>query len=214
MARNLIVGLLTVMVAVGASWLLFGTQSKVHGTESPPAVVSSDDRVSDLEEEIARLKRELQSVAAKSNVPAKPVGELGAAPPDDDRGKPSAAPQDPDVSMEKGRQAIAAKFTQLSATIAMEQRDPAWADGAEKELRKVVQQLQQSGTKGVTVLNSECKSSLCKVEAAYDSHQAQVQVSDRIRSPIFSGGEVRRYEENGQLRSTAYYYRQGYDRPM
>jgi hypothetical protein len=55
---------------------------------------------------------------------------------------------------------------------------------------------------------------MCKVEVAYDNVQAQARISDKIRSPLFSGGEVRRYEENGQLRSTAYYYRQGYDRPL
>ena len=77
--------------------------------------------------------------------------------------------------MEKAKQAIAAKFDQLSVAIAREQRDPAWAGSAEKELSTVVRQLQESGMKGVTVLNSECKRSMCEVEVAYDNVQTQAQ---------------------------------------
>jgi hypothetical protein len=215
MVRKLLIGLFTVMIAAGISWVLSQRGSKSREADSSSAAINNGDRVAELEQEVARMKQELQWLSAKSNMPAQPAAEVVTAPlPGQGQDKTPANAEDPEVSMEKDRQAIAAKFDQLSSAIAREQRDPAWAGSAEKELGTVVQRLQESGMKGVTVLNSECKSSMCKVEVAYDNVQAQARISDKIRSPLFSGGEVRRYEENGQLRSTAYYYRQGYDRPL
>jgi hypothetical protein len=215
MARSIVIGLLTGIIAVGVAWILSRRESRDHATAPSPASRDNEDRVAELEADLARMRREMQSLSARSKMPPPPSNELAAAMAQaQSNNKKAAAAEDPDVAMEKGRQAIAAKFDQLSIAMARQDRDPAWAESAEKELGTVVRQLQESGVKGVTVLNSECKSSMCKVDVAYDNHQAQVQVSDRIRSPLFAGGEVRRYEENGQLRSTAYYYRQGYDRPM
>jgi hypothetical protein len=215
MARKLLIGLFTVTVAAGISWMLSPRGSKNREADSSSTAVNNGDRVAELEQEVTRMKQELQWLSAKSNMPAQPAAQVVTAPlPAQDQDKTPANTEDPEVSMEKAKQAIAAKFDQLSVAIAREQRDPAWAGSAEKELSTVVRQLQESGMKGATLLNNECKSSMCKVEVAYDNAQTQTQISDKIRSPFFSGGEVRRYEENGQLRSTAYYYRQGYDRPL
>jgi len=211
----IVVAVFTVAIAMGASWLVVRKGMAAREPASP-GVVGNDERVIELERELAQMRRQLQYLSARPTAPA----ATAASPPaiqapvaQDPHDKPMTA-EEMDLAREKGRQAVAEKFVRLSATMAQQQRDPAWADTAEKELRNVVQQLDKSRIKGATVLNSECKASMCRVEASYDNQGAQTQFSDKVRSTFFSGGEVRRYEENGQLRSTSYYYRQGYDRPL
>lgn len=215
MLRGLLIATLATIIAVGISWRLLRPGSMPRKSETPSAASNGEERVAELEEEVARMKQQMRVLSAQPGMAARQTtGAVAAPAPDQGPDKKTASNEDPDVAMAKGRQAILNKFNQLSVAMAREARDPAWAETAEKELGMVVKQIQESGVKGATVLSSECKSSLCRVEVAYDNVQTQAQVSDRIRSPLFSGGEVRRYDENGQLRSTAYYYREGYERPM
>lgn len=215
MTRNVVLGAFTVVVAMVGAWAV--ARNAAGGRESAPSAhVSSDDRVAELEQELAQVRRQLQYMAAQPKASAGPAAE---APPAAEPAaqEPPAKPKTEEekrLAREKGRQAIAEKFARLSTTLAQQPRDPVWAETAEKELRGVVHQIDQSGIKGAKVLSSECKASICKVDVSYDSPGAQAQISAKIRSPFFSGNETLRYEENGQLRSTSYYYRQGYDRPQ
>ncbi len=213
MARKILIVLL-LTAAAGATWTVAWKASHDQRVAPLPSEAGNHDRVAELEEEMGRLKQAMYRVSSRTNQILPESVPAPAGMPAKTRDEPSATVEDPDLYRERNAQAVATKFSQLSEVLANQTRDPVWATSAEKELGTIVRQLQESGMKGVTVLGGECKSSMCKLDTAYDNEEAQMQVSARMRSPFFAGGELRRYEENGQFRSTAYFYRQGYDRPL
>ena len=212
-----------VMVAAfmlaGILWMIGGRNALLKTT--PSTIVEDKDngneKIALLESELAQMKKEMDRVSFQSGMAAR-MGNIRAdiadAEPEHREGENGeTTSKDPDVTMEEGRQRVIEKFDRLSSNIEKERRDEEWAVDAEAELGTVVKELEKAGPIGAKVLSTECKSTMCKVEVAYDSMQSQSYVSDAIRSMFFSGGEVRRYEENGELRSTAFYYRQGYQAP-
>ncbi len=218
MLRNLFVGLVVLFAAAAVYWGFSAKESKAkEKTSSSP--VDGEGRVADLEQDILQMKKEMQRMSVKSELAARMSGgQIVTASEQEsehpEKGIVKETAEDFDDRMEEQRRSISLRFDELSNAHQKEARDPNWSDRAEAELSSIMQQLRESGIEGATVVGSECKSTMCRVDVAYSDPQTQSQVSGRIRSPFFGGGEARRFEEDGRLRSTTYIYRQGYDSPV
>jgi hypothetical protein len=218
MLRNIVVVLVVLLVGVVVYWGLSEKESRAN--ENPSSFgTKDDDKVAGLEAEITQMKKEMRKVSIQSNLAARMGGGLSPADVAREEERPeegnvNETAEEFDARMEEQRRSIAARFEELAKAYQRETRDPSWSDRAESELGTIILELQKSGTTGATILNSECKSTVCKIDMAYNDAQAQSQMSGKIRSPFFGGGEARRFEEDGRFRSTTYIYREGYESPV
>jgi hypothetical protein len=213
-----IIGILAMVVGV---FIYVSIQEKVSkAQESRPATgEEASDTVARLEERLERLNEKLErlSMQSRTNPLARAVdnsfsGQGRLQKQDDPKGPMSGRLDLPGNIQEQNRQ-VQERFEMLSRGYARETRDPIWAEDAESHLRIMQKSLEAAGMMNDAELKSECKANICKVEGSYKNAEAQKKVSDTLRSQFFSSGEVRRFEENGELHSTTFLYRQGFPMP-
>ena len=169
--------------------------------------------VDELRLELRKMSSVITTAAARTKNQTKVIARIdnnGEDAAGNDDSEAARRANDPAYLAEEQRK-IAQWFERLDEQHFEESRDGEWADEAEKELSSIVNQLAESGLSGAAIINNECKSTVCKLEVTYDDPQTQQDFARQIRSPFFSGGTIDVKEENGELKSIAYYSRQGHE---
>lgn len=156
---------LSLALGIGGTLLLYKLRAPaVHADLMAPAAKEPGGKVEALEEQLAALRRDLDSLPRSQAEQA--VGAEGNA-------SPSAPPGErPKLSEEERRQAAEESHLkavkQLEGHLEQEAKDPAWTSQIQNEVAMVL-----PATSGSKVESVDCHANLCRVELAHQDKQAR-----------------------------------------
>lgn len=161
-------------------------QNKIDQLEKTQAAVAKE--VADLK----NISQNISEVDIKKNKPERPT------------------PEELDA---KKKELTKAQLDVLEETINTEASDPEWSYNAETTIDRILQDKQFSGTR---LLSLGCRTTLCRVELAFESQEAFDWTMRRLPKAIpwnQKGFFQVNMDQNNQYAGVFYYTREGYDLP-
>jgi hypothetical protein len=202
---------LSILMGCGAAALAIGVGVYRNGARAPkPAAVETEEASRDddgvsrtaadqaLQQRLRAMEIRLADMQDRANKRADPPSPAAEEP-------KARAPLTP----EAGKALVEARLRQFDEAMRRETIDPRWAQDSERMLAAA---FSEGGFKGTKVISSECKATMCRMEAVHDDNESLTAFEEiRYRQPMTY--YIQPVDDaDGKRKTVAYFIRQGHDR--
>jgi hypothetical protein len=175
--------------------------------------LSADDvsaKLREMHQEIAALRREVKRQGDTLDGLRRPEPVHGSV----DDAVLETVKAEEEYRQELDNQRVAERLLQVDDVFLAESSDPNWSGEAELAVDSAANSLR---TKGTDVLSLDCRTSLCRLEVAYNEQTAQIEFETALPSELAEltpGMTIDSAQtDDGYITSVIYLVRAGYDLP-